>query len=264
MSIIQAYKSDSDGKLFEGKPDYLKHLRKLASVRRSKKLREKLNREREAFLSVMGQVNSMDKLNQFIKDNWRWFWQNGAFGGPFVKNQTVPNFHELVDVKLHNVFWVETIRNSHSCPRKGVQNFDPRSEHNKGKPTVYPGWTGRISIKVRTPTYKYKGKEHFSSGWGSDYFHNTIINLGCGGGGSDSNSVSYAYDVKLFAADFPVMYEMIRRKQWIENENQKRKQVWATLGGNTIKMPLVNDVPDDWVCPDPLVSMCPEPLVNMY
>jgi hypothetical protein len=33
MSIIQAYKSDSDGKLFEDKKKYQLHLRKLASAR---------------------------------------------------------------------------------------------------------------------------------------------------------------------------------------------------------------------------------------
>jgi hypothetical protein len=254
MSIVQAYKSDIDGKLFENKNNYIKHLRKLAGQRLLQKREEKLEREREAFLVQMGQVKSIDELNQFIKDNWRWFWLNGVKRNSWRSQKGTPSFHEYVDVSITNVRWVEKVSNSHCCPRKGVENFDTRADYNKGKPTCYPGWEGRINIKVRTGKYNYKGKEYSEQGFGSDYFENTIINTGTGGGGGlKAGCTSYSYDVKLFAADFPVMHEIVRREQWVHLENERRKQIWRTLGGKG-QPTVITDIPNDWVCPDPMIS----------
>ena len=152
MSIIQAYKSDADGKIFEDKGKYQAHLRKLASARRAEKKVEQMEAERELFLDKMGQVKSLDELNQFIKDNWRWFWANGAQREFYMwssnKGKT-PDFHEYYNVSILDLHWKEDMSNSHSCPRKGVQNFDTRADYNKGRPTGYPGWIGRINIKVK-------------------------------------------------------------------------------------------------------------------
>ena len=255
MSIIQVYKSDADGKLFEDKKKYQAHLRKLARERNAKKKMEKMESEREAFLDRMGQVKSIDELNQFIKDNWQWFWANGAQRDHYMWNRKGrPDFHEYVEVTIHDVRWGEKVSNSHSCPRKGVQNFDTRAECNKGKPTGYPGWVGRINIKVKPPLYKYQGKEYLRDGYGSSYFERTTINTGSGGGGGNHKNeyVSYSYDVRLFAADFPVMYEMVRREQWIHRENEERQQVWRTLGGKGT-CTQVTEIPEDWQVPDPMV-----------
>jgi hypothetical protein len=252
MTIIQAYKSDTDGKLFENKAKYIKHLRKLAGVRLQKKHEAKLFAMREEFFDKMGQVSSMDELNQFIKDNWKWFWANGARRQSWRYTTTEHEFHEYVEVKICRIAWIETVRNSHSCPRKGVQNFDTNAEYNKGKPTSYPGWYGSIIIRVRPPKYKYKGVEHLHVGWGSDYFRDTPINTGTGGGGGDKEGfVEYSYDLRLYAADFPVMHENIRKKEYVENENRRIQKMWNILGGQ-ISTPMVTEVPEDWVCPDPM------------
>ena len=71
MSIIQAYKSDADGKVFEHKADYSKHLRKLAAKRREVKRAEDFECSREAFFAQMGQVASFQELEQFIKDKMK-------------------------------------------------------------------------------------------------------------------------------------------------------------------------------------------------
>lgn len=254
MSIIQAYKCDHDGKLFEDKAKYQKHLRHLAGVRRHKRVLAKQEQEREQFLDTMGRVGSIEELELFIKDNWRWFWANGAKRESWHLGKTKPDFHEYVEVSFSNVRWSEMASNSHSCPRGGVQNFSWRDDHNLGKPRGYPGWIGNIAIKVRPPMRKYKGKEYMGDGWGSSYFENTPINTGSGGGGGGKDCKTYGYDVKLFAADFPVMHEKLRREQWIENENLKRQKVWKTLGGSG-SITQVSEVPGDWVCPDPMIGI---------
>ena len=256
MSIIQAYKSDADGKLFEDKKKYQLHLRKLASERNAKRKVEKMELEREAFLIQMGQVKSIDELNRFIKDNWKWFWANGAHREHFGWGRKgSPDLHEYVDVTICDVRWSESVSNSHSSPRKGVQNFDTHSEYNKGKPTGYPGWSGRINIKVKPPLRKYQGKDYLSDGYGSSYFERTIVNTGSGGGGGNHKNeyISYSYDIKLFAADFPAMYEQVRREQWVHNQNQERVHIWRSVGGKGLPQSVTEaDIPSDFAMSDPL------------
>jgi hypothetical protein len=254
MSIVQAYQSDTDGKLFLQKSNYIQHLRKLASVRRHSRLMARLEQEREAFFDRMGQVKSIADLELFIQSNWRWFWLNGAKNTSWrYGNGQAPDFHEYVEVSLHHMYWNECVSNSHSCPRQGVENFDRRSERNQGKPTGYPGWHGGIEIRVRPPVRKSRGKEYLDDGWGSDYFGKTPICTGGGGGGgrNDTEYVSYGYDLKLFAADFPVMYLKYRQAQWLAEENDRRARAWRTLGGKTLPAP-VTELPPNWTCPDPM------------
>jgi hypothetical protein len=256
MSIIQAYKSDADGKIFEDKKKYQAHLRKLATARRAEKKVEQMEAERELFLTKMGQVKSLAELNQFIKDNWRWFWANRAQREFYMwsnnKGKT-PDFHEFHDVSISGLFWKEDLSNSHSCPRKGVQNFDTRSDYNKGKPTGYPGWSGRIDIKVKPPMSKHKKNPYMYDGWGSSYFENTTINTGSGGGGGGDEFKSYSYDVKLWAADFPGMYEAKRKDEWIQAENAERLYIWRQLGGKGLPQSVTEqDIPSDFAMSDPL------------
>lgn len=247
MSIIQAYKSDSDGKLFEDKKMYVNHLRKLARERARVNKVKKLEEEREMFLDRIGQVKSIKELNEFIKDNWKWFWMNGSIRESWhLGKRKMPDMHDYVDVTI-KAAWREKISNSHNRPRKGVENF----RREKDKPDGYPGWYGRIEIKVRPPTYKYRGKPYMADGWGSSYFSRTPICTGSGGGGSGDACKAYSYELILFAADFPVMYELQRRQQYLDQENDKRMKVWKSLGGTHPVTP-VTEIPEDWVCPDPL------------
>lgn len=256
MSIIQAYKSDADGKIFEDKKKYQLHLRKLATARRAEKKVALMEAERDEFLDLMGQVKSIDELNQFIKDNWRWFWANGAqhdFYKWSSNKGKAAEFHEYHEITICDVYWKEDLSNSHSCPRKGVQNFDTRAACNKGKPTGYPGWSGRINIKVKPPMSKHKKDPYMHDGWGSSYFERTTINTGSGGGGGGKDFKSYSYDVKLFAADFPAMYEAKRKDEWIQKENQERMYVWRQLGGKGLVQSVTEaDIPSDFAMSDPL------------
>ena len=239
MSIIQAYKSDADGKVFEHKADYSKHLRKLATKRREVKRAQNFERNREAFFTQMGQVASFQELEQFIKDNWAFFRHNGQRNASQKRISTKDDV--LIDLKLHDTFTFNPkLSNSHNCPRRGVQNFDTRAEHNKGKPTGYPGWYGRITFSVT-----------ITSSFGSDYFNNTPICTGTGGGGDSRLS----YDLKIWADDFPVLWEKHCRDIWAMKENQQRMYVWRQLGGKGLCTPVTDaDIPSDWVCPSALES----------
>ena len=258
MSIIQAYKSDSDGKLFEDKKKYQLHLRKLATISRSEKKIALMEAERELFIQKMGQVKSLSELNKFIKDNWNWFWANGAKRDFYMwgsnKGKAAP-FHEYVDVSIVETYWKEDLSNSHCSPRKGVQNFDTRADCNKGKPTGYPGWSGRINIKVKPAMSKHKKDPYMHAGWGSSYFNDTIICTGGGGGGGTHKNeyVSYSYEVKLWAADFPAMYEAHRKDQWIQEKNAERLHIWRELGGKGLPQSVTEqDIPSDFAMSDPL------------
>lgn len=233
MSIVQAYKSDTDGKLFLIKTDYTKHLRKLADKRREVKRMEQHKLNRELFLDKMGQVGSFSELEQFIKDNWQFFRLNAQehnFGRKFKKGDD-----ELISLSLKINGYNQTLSNSHDCPRKGVTNWGNRD---KDAPTSYPGWRGRINFSVTC-----------STSFGSNYFEGTPICTGSGGGGDESKS----YDLQLWAADFPVIWEKHCRDTWLMKQNQDRMFAWRALGGKGLTPPVTEaDIPSDWVCPDPL------------
>lgn len=253
MSKVMVWKSDADGKLFEDKAKYTKHLRKLAAERQAQRKIAAMEEERESFIVQMGQVESIAALNKFIKDNWKWFWANGA-KHEFYRwdhGKAAP-FHEYVDVSILSTQWVENLSNSHSCPRTGKTNWGGYESKN-GVPRGYPGWHGRINIKVKPPMSGHKKDPYILQGWGSSYFDRTIINTGGGGGGVGTDIQSYSYDVDLWAADFPVMYEALRRSQYVDRENARRQREWLYIGGKG-SVPLITEIPEDWVVPDPLVS----------
>lgn len=205
MSQILVWHCDNSGKLFTTKTAYIKHLKKLARQRREEKRQQKFNAQRNAFLDRISQeVTGINELIDFIKINWNWFYQNGRQSAYYKLGKE----HELVDIKI-NVKWNDCVRNSHSCPRNGVRNWSGNETFSNGlpKPNGYPGWVGFLEFTVRPELKKYDG-------YGSDYFKDTIINTGSGGGGSLVNGVrKYNYDVRLFADDFPAM--ALRREQAI-------------------------------------------------
>lgn len=241
MSQVLVWKSDADGKLFEDKAKYVKHLRKLAYGRRKLKSLELHRINRELFLDRMGQVASFEELQQFIIDNWEFFRTNAIEHNAWTKRRYSKKDDQLIDSQLvlSDLQYVEKLRNSHCAPRGGVDNFDTRSEYNQGKPTSYPGWRGRITYSVSK-----------SSSFGSDYFNNTPINTGSGGGGDTRLS----YELRLWAADFPVMWAKQAKKNWIEKENRERQLAWTRLGGNSNQVELFTDVPPDWTVPDALIG----------
>ena len=238
MSIIQAYKSDTDGKVFELKKDYTKHLRKLADKRREVKRMEQHKQNRELFLDKMGQVASFTELEQFIKDNWQFFRLNAQernFGRKFKKGDD-----ELISLTLRVDGYRQDCSNSHKCPRKGETNWGGTRDK-EGIPRSYPGWRARISFSVTC-----------STSFGSNYFEGTPIGTGSGGGGDECKS----YDLQLWASDFPVIWERHCRDVWLMRKNQERQLVWRSLGGSGLVPSFTDaDIPSDFVIADPLTGV---------
>ena len=222
MSQVLVWKSDTDGKLFEDKAKYQKHLRALATQRAQGRRIAKAEAEREAFITRMGAtVKSIDELEKFIHDNWEWFFANGMKHALWRCDKKPRNQHKLVSIKF-DVRWSDSVSNSHRCPRGGVTNWDQSANRKKGLnlPEGYPGWTGNVKFTVDAGMSAHKHKPYKYDGYGADYFNGTIVGTGSGGGGGQS----YSYHVELFASDFPAMLEA-REKAIVWNTLTDKKEL---------------------------------------
>ena len=202
MSQVLVWKSDADGKLFEDKSKYTTHLRGLARQRNQSRKIEKMEADREAFIKRMGTtVKSFKELEQFVHDNWDFFFANGMKHALWHCDKMPKNKHKLVKISFANMRWSDSVSNTHSCPRDGVQNWDQRRNREMGKNLAegYPGWSGSIRFTVDAGASDHKVPRPYS-GWSSDYFKDTSINTGSGSGG-----VNCQYEMKIYAADFPAM-----------------------------------------------------------
>lgn len=216
MSRVTVWKSDTDGKLFENKEKYVAHLRKLARERLTNRKILKVQAERADVFAKMGQLRSIEEVQQFIIDNWKWFFLNGLTINNWKNRAVDESVHELVSIRLDRMRWSDSISNSHSCPKNGVTNFFQKNN----APTGYPGWAGVLHFSVRPPMYTYRKKKYRKSGWGSDYFRNTIICTESGGGGGydeERDLTSFQYSIILWADDFPAMNDMRLKKELMKH-----------------------------------------------
>jgi hypothetical protein len=201
------WKSDTDGKLFEDKLKYQKHLRKLATARRVKRKMEAFEAARIAiFAEMRATCYTPDQIVEFIKTHWHDFCFNAARNNVW-KKRVVPC--DLEWFKFTDLSWKEEVSNSHSAPLGKKDNWGGRK---KDEPTGYPGWQGNIRYR---PT-DYKTSDYY---FGSDAWVGTGINTGSGG-----YATTYYYDVKLFAEDWPAMMASRRcaARYAIMNYNDKR------------------------------------------
>lgn len=215
MSQILVWKSDADGKLFEDKTKYTTHLRKLARERTKTRKIAEMRKTRDQFLLDIGNtVTSISELEQFVANNWSWFFLNGLSRQWSSDKKSHKDVHTLIEFKLERMYWNANVSNTHAAPRNGgITNWSREDD----KPKGYPGWSGRLVLRVRTPQKTYNRKPYYEDGFGSDYFAETTIFTGTGGGGGCTDGVTeYGYDVKLFAVDFPKMTESLVHDQFEE------------------------------------------------
>ena len=166
MSIIQAYKSDADGIIFEYEQDYKKHLRKLAAARRkAKKQAEQENLRQSVINQMRVECSSFDELKTYLIEKW---------------DQMVTEKVKLEEINFSRMNWYDSVSNSHHCPKNGITNWWSKPDLPKG----YPGWIGRIHIQVTGRLFDQ-----------SIILSRLGVHIGTGGGGS--------YEVYIFADDFP-------------------------------------------------------------
>ena len=266
MSVITAYKSDADGKIFEDKRKYQNHLRTLARHRLSQRKLQIAEAAKDAlWAELYEREQSIDDWMQMVVDTQHLFWAEAAQGdwndwervGKKIgrgKNAIVMPVPKLLKIK-HSLRWNDMVSNSHSCPHNGVTCWSSH-EAKDGRPRGYPGWTGHIEWLVEWPKElegMYLGSDLFSRGTFRTGRQRAHTGTGGGGGGHMNKEFNTwvqrpQYDFRLFAADWPGLYRYEMRKQWIAKENSDRQHVWRTLGG-TGDLEQVVDVPIGWVAP---------------
>jgi hypothetical protein len=240
MSVITAYKSDVDGKIFEDKSKYTAHLRKLARHRNAQRKLIIAEAEKDRVWAELYQrEQSIDDWMQMVIDNQHLFWAEAAAGDPFdwqnvgkklgrgknAGNLPMPRVLQIT----HSLRWSDSVSNSHSCPHDGQTNWGGhRSE--EGVPNGYPGWTGHIEWLVEWPEEFdgiYLGSDLFSKGTFRSGRQRAHTGSGGGAGGHFSKVFNTwcqrpSYDFRIFAADWPGMARYREKmKIWSVLSNQK-------------------------------------------
>ena len=234
MSIITAYKSDADGKIFEDKRKYQNHLRTLARHRLAQKRLQIAEAEKDAaWAELYKREQSIDDWCQMVIDNQHLFWAEAAQGDPYdwervgkklgcgknAGNLPMPRVLKIT----HSLRWSDSVSNSHSCPVGGVVNWGGRV---KGAPRGYPGWTGHIEWLVEWPQEFdsiYLGSDLFSRGTFRSGRQRAHTGSGGGAGGHFNKEFNTwcqrpSYDFRIYASDWPGMARYY-----------EKRRMWATL-----------------------------------
>lgn len=212
MSVVQVFKCDTTGKLFEDKKKYVNHLRRIAASNREKAKVSLLADECEKeFIKFRSSIKNIDHLQTEIIEHQNLFWNDAMLRGRIdvgldkqYKGKVIP-LPKLILLEFINVSFNLKVSNSHSCPLSGVENW----EGDKSKPTGYPGWHGRVRIVIEVP------EKSCLSVSGSDLFsgRNCCIHTGTGGGGGQyknmKNTSQYQYDVRIYGDDWPKMMQQV-------------------------------------------------------
>jgi hypothetical protein len=240
MSQILVWKSDADGKLFEDKTKYTAHLRKLARHRNAQRKLQIAEAAKDAqWAELYEREQSIDEWMQMVIDNQHLFWAEAALGDPYdwqnvgkkisrSKDATYMPLPKVLKI-THQLRWSDSVSNSHSCPRGGVQNWGGRVE---GAPRGYPGWQGQIEWLVEWPKEfdsVYLGSDLFSRGSFSSGRQRAHTGTGGGAGGHFNKEFNTwcqrpSYSFSIFASDWPGMARYY-----------EKQRVWKELGGKTSK-----------------------------
>jgi hypothetical protein len=236
MSIITAYKSDEDGKIFEDKAKYQAHLRKLARHRLAQRKLTIAEVEKDRiWAELYEREQSIEQWCQMVIDNQHLFWAEAASADPYdwarvgMKLGRGKNAHNLPMPKvlkiIPNLRWNNEVSNSHSCPHDGVTNWGGRETMADGTlaPRGYPGWTGSIVWVCEWPKEFdgiYLSSDLFSGGFGRSGRQRAHTGSGGGGGGHlnkefNTYCQSPSYEFRIYASDWPGMtryYE--KQKMW--------------------------------------------------
>jgi len=209
MSIITAYKSDSDGRIFEDKKRYQSHLRKLAIKRRHDRKVLVEEEKKLAFLreNFWEKVKSPIQLEAALLAHAEFFGLNGLAHETFHGDKRPSGPPILKKFDRFSLDYSDRVSNSHSCPHSGVTNWANR---NKNAPGGYPGLYGRIEYCVEW----YSDWDGYYPG-SSSMWKKTRIHTGGGGGGSfvpyAKNSHKglqrFGFQVELFFDDWPGLKE---------------------------------------------------------
>lgn len=236
MSIITAYKSDTDGKIFEDKSKYQAHLRTLARHRNAQKKLQIAEAVKDAaWAELYEREQSIDDWMQMVIDNQHLFWAEAAAGDPHDwdcigkksgrgKNAVIVPKPRVLKI-THQLRWNNMVSNSHACPVGGVTCWSSR-EAQDGRPQGYPGWQGSIEWLVEWPQELdsiYLSSDLFSCGTFRSGRQRAHTGSGSGAGGHFNREFNTwcqrpGYSFSIFASDWPGMARYY-----------EKRQMWKTL-----------------------------------
>jgi hypothetical protein len=228
MSVITAYKSDEDGRIFEDKKKYNSHLRKLAASRREKEKIKRLQNLQQQWWedNFYHKVKSIAQLQAAILEHANVFAANALKHCDHIKKLPSPI---LVKFNKFDLSYQDEVSNSHSCPHDGVTNWGGLGN----VPTSYPGWRGRFDYDTawfKEFSFVYAGS--------SELWKNTRIHTGSGGGGyfklhegSKTHGLqNFGYEIRMYASDWPAMATAYADA---EVEIEKQKIMYILKNGST-------------------------------
>lgn len=187
--LSTAYRCPWTDKVYGDKRGYLKHLKELRESRMHARARA-LRRQR-IFEELIMQPD-LARIIQWIELHPEFFFDNIISAGRDRWGDRRAKFRDDFSIKIlyFDLRWDNKISNSHSCPRSGVTNW---GRYTDDRPSGYPGWQGDIAYQL----------SHDIGSFG--IFDKVGIHTGTGGG---RGNLKCAYDVKLFADDWPGMKMM--------------------------------------------------------
>lgn len=201
--IGNAYRCPWTDAIFSTETKYRKHL----AFWRETRIRAKIRQDNVS--KYLAELNNQLSFDDVID----WISHNPDFMFELYKNNIWSHDADKVDDYRENfsfeityltLNWSDHVSNSHSCPRGGVENFTGRYTFEDGtpKPTGYPGWHGRIEYAIsHNLGYSTRMTEVFG------------MHTGTGGG----RGKRCGFEVKLFAADWPVIAKAVEKEKEAHN-----------------------------------------------
>lgn len=202
MSVITAYKSDTDGFIFEHFKDYQKHLKTLSKERLEAKKKVHKETSRVDFLKPLYEARNLKEIRQFILDNQEFFIQNsiGVFGKKMSKGDlskkivdiqfytSNPNYKSFPPSKKNGLKWDNKVSNYFSAPAGEKTNW---GGFNKNYTTGFPGWKGAVQFITNFEC--------------SNILKETGLHISTGNSSDEDNKIVHTYALEVFAQDFKNM-----------------------------------------------------------
>jgi hypothetical protein len=202
--VGRAYQCPWTKQLYSTKAAYIKHLKNLRTTRMHRRARE--NRWQSLGEDLWNQ-NSFEKIVKWVELHPEWFLDNAKRYGFHSDEKRYDRLRDTFSIKITylDLYWSDSVSNSHSCPHNGVTNWGGSHLNRDGSmsPRGYPGWSGRIEFVIN----------HEVPGFGSNLMASSRIHTGTGGSG---NGLNYGFSVQFFADDWPGLC---------------KGQIWETLKG---------------------------------
>lgn len=193
MKVI-ARKCQWTGRLFDDNEKYLKHLSKMRALNAQNRAIRNANEQLQEICNwAMLNVRTAQDLEYWIRENWITLNWNGIVRSRFASDKNkICHIPKLLKITV-SLRPLSQVRNSHSYPINGVQNFEGLSH----LPNRYPAWEGEAKWEMSSrcecfPSYIFKG---------------TPVRTTSGGGGVHKDTGVHTYDsgIVLWYDDWTAM-----------------------------------------------------------